>query len=130
MELTNAKYLYSDNYPLLSVEIDGKPFLISAEQKPTLTRHGIVNVPGLEAIARVPGTTINHATNNPYLFRLALAFGLDCYYDRFEEGPAHDDLDLSEVEELGQRLAPFAREGSPSWATVVANFWPIKALPA
>jgi hypothetical protein len=128
MELSNAEYLYSDNYPLLSVEIDGAPFLIHAEQKPTLIRHGIVAVPGLEATANIPGKTIPHATDNPYLFRLAIAFILDCYHGRLEEGPANDDLDLAEVEELGQRLAPFAREGSPSWATVVAGFWPIRAL--
>lgn len=128
MRLTNAQYLYAENYPILLVTIDGVPCRFLAEDKPTLVRHGIVSVPGLNSTAEIPGKTIKHATDNPRLFRLVLAFGLNCYYDRFEEGPATDELDLAELEELGQRLAPFEREGSPPWATVVAGFWPIRAL--
>lgn len=119
MQIENPQYVLDQGYPILEVEIDGRTYLIDSEQKPTLVRHGIVAVPCSAFTARLGLLTIPGATDDPRLFRLALAFGLEVRSGRFKPGPATDALEAEEVRALGDLLAPFGREDCPTWEQVI-----------
>lgn len=122
MKITNVRYaLDQGSYPFLALSIDGRSASVGWEQKPTLTRHGIVSLtgPGSEALtARLGGALIRNATDDPRIFWLAVAFGLEVYHGRFEVGAATVRFDPDEVAELGDRLEKFALPGAPTWVEV------------
>lgn len=42
MEVTNIRYLSQDGYPILEMEIDGRPCRLGTDKKPTLIENGIL----------------------------------------------------------------------------------------
>jgi hypothetical protein len=128
MNISNARYTLDQGYPLLTVDVDGDEVIISSEQKPTLLRHGLVAVDGGRFSAEFGGRMVQGVTDSPYLLKLAIAFGLDCYYGRFQVGSAHQNINLAELLDLGNRLAPAAGADSPSWLSVVSRLWPLRVI--
>jgi hypothetical protein len=110
MEVKDQKVLIEQGYASLSVSIDGQTYLIPAEQKPTLSRHGIVSVPGSPYFAELPnGERVVQAVADPALFRLWLAFALDERYGREFRGGV---INPAEFEEVAAMLEPAARPGA------------------
>jgi hypothetical protein len=124
MDIQNARYGSQDGYPLLLLDVDLLPARLFWEAKPTPLRHGLVFL-GSEFADWVPAITLGDTvlrgfTSDRTIFRLFLAFGLEVYYDRFQEGVIVEQPDPEELAELGDRLSGFALPGAPSWAELTA----------
>lgn len=124
MDIRNARYTLDQGHPILEMEIDGKLVRLHREMKPTLVRNGIVvlgrdfyDLPEIELVDRLQGlnTRLKGCTRDKDVFRLAVAFGLEVYHNRFEPGLARERPDPDEVKELGDRLKIYALANSPSW---------------
>lgn len=70
--------------------------------------HGLVSVPGSPYTAELLGSPLAGVSGDPYPFRLVVAFGLAVYHGRVREGLARDDIDLRELQALGNRLERYA----------------------
>jgi hypothetical protein len=118
MKIERATYIKDIGRPMLEVYLDGVRNTISAEVKPTLLRYGLVPVEreNADRNIEVNGTRLDQVTRNPDLFRLFVAFGLECRHKRFKVGPAVTELDAREVTELGRILAPYGGDDAPEWA--------------
>jgi hypothetical protein len=123
MEITNPRYILNQGYPCLEVFLDGHRNVISAEIKPTVFRHGFIPVEEENASlgAAVMGTRLE-ANNDNRLFRLFVAFGLECYHGRFQPGVPVETIDPIELQALGDRLEPYTSSQAPSWAELTKNF--------
>ena len=110
MEIKDPEVLTEQGYASLSVLLDGQTYLIPAEQKPTLSRHGIVSVPGSPYLAELPdGERALPAVSDPASFRLWLAFALDERHGREFRGGA---VNPAEFEEVAVMLESAARRGA------------------
>jgi hypothetical protein len=125
MKIENPRYRKDQGHPYLEVAIDGKLAQIYWEMKPGIVRQGLVflgpNFTQTDLGAEIEGRPLLGFTGDRTVFRLAIAFGLECYYDRFQVGPAREQPDPEEVKELGKRLAEFALPSAPDWAELT-NF--------
>lgn len=110
---SNTRYILNQGHPFLEVDLDGKTYRIDSEQKPNQVRAGLPAVPGSPYVATVLCQEMRGVSDDPELFRLIVAFGLDVYHGRFEEGPASSEIDPVELRSLGERLAPYDGLTSP-----------------
>jgi hypothetical protein len=123
MEISNPRYILIQGHPCLEVFLDGHRNIISAEIKPTLLRHGFIPVqPENASPNAIVLDTPLEASNDDRLFRLFVAFGLECYHHRFQPGAPVETIDPLELKALGDRLEPYTSSQAPSWAELTKNF--------
>lgn len=94
MIVTNPRYISVQGYPVLYLEIDGRPYRIPPDGRKLLA-HGAVAVPGLDHRFIVPAnpddgrlapTEFDEATNDPEVVRLAMNFFNTLDAGKFEPG--------------------------------------------
>lgn len=128
MEVIEAEYLLEQGRPLLALTlaIASKRYSaqITAEPKPGMLRSGLIFL-GSEFSELLPPIQVPSVgqvrgfTNDRAVFRLAIAFGLEVWADRFQPGSAVEVINRLEFLEMGDRLEPFALPGAPRWRSLL-----------
>jgi hypothetical protein len=107
MDIQNPRYLEVEGYPWLQVELDGEQYTIPGDQKESLTRQGIVIVPGFSgSVLAGGGKEVQSAIKDRQLWITFLSFALDCRHGRFEDGgkPSISNISPKELLDIGYRI--------------------------